>query len=278
LASAAPKPLLCITSFSFFQAQPSIRGRTDPRKTPFLIRKPQLFFSMYMLTRLFHYSVALGLSAVVLFSCQGKDGDPGPQGDAGVAGAQGQPGSRPNGRIKDGFVKGTITGFRADGVTPLNETFAFEFNDTRLTRHYNYVRETNKPNVYEFNIRRVDSVGRSSFEMTFRAPLSVSADTVTRMELSYNRDLSANQVLGVEGFLQQPYGKPTTVRLTNLAYDQNTGLLTGDIGWNVTHEAIFTEGGTAYNYSGSERPFRVTASFSVRAPRFSSFRKGVNVN
>ena len=232
---------------------------------------------MYMLTRLFHYSVALGLSGVVLFSCGGKDGDPGPQGDAGVAGVQGQPGSRPSNRIKDGFVRGTITGFRADGVTPLNETFAFEFKDMRYVRA-DYVRETNTPNVYEFNIIRVDSVGRSAFAMAFRAPLNLSADTITRVELTYNRDLSAHQVLGVYCLLQQPYGKPTAVQLTNLAYDQNTGLLTGNIGWNVTNETIYNERGSATNYSASKTPIQVTASFSVRALRLSSFRKGVNVN
>ncbi len=232
---------------------------------------------MYMLTRLFHYSVALGLSAVVLFSCGGKDGDPGPQGDAGVAGAQGQPGIRPSYRVKDGFVKGTITGRRADLATPLNETFAFEFNDVRYVRN-NYVRETKTPNVYEFNIMRVDSLGRSSFDMTFRAPLSLSADTIKRVGLTYNRDLSAHQVLGVNCLLSQPYGKPAAVQLTNLAYDQNTGLLTGNIGWNVTNETIYNERGSATNYSASQTPIRVTASFSVRAPRLSSFRKGVSVN
>ncbi len=233
---------------------------------------------MYMLTRLFHYSVALGLSAIVLFSCKGKDGDPGPQGDPGVAGLQGQPGSRPTSVFKEGFVKGTITGFRADGVTPLNETFAYEFNDTRLASYYNYVRQTNHPNVYEFNIMRTDSLGRSSFDMTFRAPLNVSADTVNRVILSYNKDLSNNMVLGVEGSFWRSSGKATTVQLTNLAYNQSTGVLTGNIAWDVNNESVFTESLSYYNFSASEKPFRLTASFSVRAPLFTSFRKSTKTN
>lgn len=154
---------------------------------------------MYMLTRLFHYSVALGLTAIVLFSCKGKDGDPGPQGDAGAAGAagaKGQPGGTAVLLTKGGFVKGTLTGFRADGVTPLNETFNFEYLHRNENLYTSSVRETEVTGVYEFNVQRADSLTRSVFRLNFYAPLDLSTNQLSYIEITYNKDLGNNKLLG----------------------------------------------------------------------------------
>jgi hypothetical protein len=232
---------------------------------------------MYMLTRLFHYSIALGLSAIVLFSCKGKDGDPGPQGDAGTmgaAGAKGQPGSPASYWRKGGFVKGTITGLRADGLTPIEETFNYEYTDGFLDLDFDAVRETNRPGVYEFGVYRLDSASKGYFNLTFRAPLDVSADTVSLIRFQYNKEVSNSQLWSAYGSLRQYQGKPTVAQLSNLAYNRNTGMLTGNFTW--------TAGGAStssyFNYSASGRPFTVTGSFSVLAPVVTSFRKGVRSN
>lgn len=68
-------------------------------------------------TRLFFYSL---LTASLLVSCKGEDGEPGPQGDAGLQGNSGTILS------KSGSIQGTITGTRRDGVA-LNESFTYEF-------------------------------------------------------------------------------------------------------------------------------------------------------
>ncbi len=233
---------------------------------------------MYMLTRLFHYSVALGLSAIVLFSCQGKDGDPGPQGEAGtpgVTGPQGQPGNRASYRAKSGFVKGTITGFRADGVTPLNETFDYQYQFLPYKISSTCVRETESPGIYEFTVERSDSLAGSSFSMVFFAPLDLSASGVTAIRFVYSKDLGNNKLLGVDGLLSQSTGQSGLAQLTNLAYDQSTGLLTGNVTWTAGGSDVPSREFVSENSSGSGRPFTLTGSFSVQAPLITSFRRGV---
>ncbi|MBD0257166.1 MAG: collagen-like protein [Cytophagales bacterium] len=229
-----------------------------------------------MLTRLFHYSVALGLSAVVLFSCQGKDGDPGPRGDAGtpgVTGPQGQPGNRASNLTKSGFVKGTITGFRADGVTPLNETFNFEYQYLNYRISTTSVRETESPGIYEFTVERGDSLTGSRFRMVFFAPLDLSASGVTVIDFDYSKDLGNNKMLGVDGYLSQSTGQTGLARLTDLAYDQSTGLLTGSITWTAGGGDLPNRELVNENSSGSGQPFTLTSSFSVHAPLVTSFRR-----
>jgi hypothetical protein len=231
---------------------------------------------MYTLTRLFHYSVALGLSAILLFSCKGKDGDPGPQGDAGtpgVTGPQGQPGSRASNLAKSGFVKGTITGFRADGVTPLNETFDYQYQYLRYKLSTTCVRETESPGIYEFTVERADSLTGSSFRMVFFAPLDLSASGVTVLDFDYSKDLGNNKLLGVDGYLSQSTGQSGIARLTNLTYNQSTGLLTGNVTWTAGSSAVPNSDFVNENSSGSGRPFTLTGSFSVQAPLVTSFRR-----
>ena len=233
---------------------------------------------MYMLTRLFHYSAALGLSAVLLCSCKGKDGDPGPQGDAGtpgVTGPQGQPGSLASHLTKSGFVKGTITGFRADGVTPLNETFDYQYQFLPYKLSTTCVRETESPGIYEFTVERGDSLTGSTFKMVFFAPLDLSASGVTVIRFDYSKDLGNNKLLGVDGYLSQSTGQTGLARLTNLAYNQSTGLLTGNVTWTAGRSDISNSDVVNENSSGSGRPFTLTGSFSVQAPLVTSFRRGV---
>lgn len=236
---------------------------------------------MYMLTRLFHYSVALGLSAILLFSCKGKDGDPGPQGEAGtpgVTGTRGQAGGPAVLLSKGGFVKGTITGFRADGVTPINESFNFEYQDEEYKLYNSAVWETEEAGVYVFNVERIDSLTGSTFLMSFRAPLDLSAHVVSNADFYYSKDLGNNRMLGVEGRMYHHWGPAEIVKLTNLAYNQTTGLLTGNIAWTAGSSTVSTNESGYGNYSASGQPFTLTGSFSVQTPLISSFRKGVKSN
>src|SRR5579872_5955009 len=81
-------------------------------------------------------SVAI-LASALLFNCQGKTGDPGPigatgaagaNGAAGTAGATGATGPDALAPFVNGAFSGTITGTRADGVTPINETFSYTYD------------------------------------------------------------------------------------------------------------------------------------------------------
>ena len=77
--------------------------------------------------------LAMLIAGLFFISCEGEEGPPGPQGnqgDQGEQGPQGDPGadgadgSTPY--VIDGFIKGTLTGTRRDGTTPINESFDFQ--------------------------------------------------------------------------------------------------------------------------------------------------------
>lgn len=243
-----------------------------------------------MLTRLFHYSVALGLSAVVLFSCRGKDGDPGPQGDAGAAGttgAKGQPGGSAVLYTKSGFVRGTLSGLRADGVTPINESFDYQFRreTNSLSTPDNYangtvVRDTEQAGLYKFSIERADSSSGGTLRLAFKAPLDLSQDAVvTSAYFNFNKDLGNNEVMGVDGNFTLMRGQaPPTVQVTNVRYSRSSGLLTGDFYWEAGEGTVSTTLYQYHSFSGSGKPFTVSGSFSVQAPLVTSFRKGAPSN
>jgi hypothetical protein len=175
-------------------------------------------------------------------------------------------------------VKGTITGFRADGVTPLNETFDYQYQYLNYQLFTTSVRETESPGIYEFSVERGDSLTGSSFRMIFFAPLDLSASGVTVIDFDYSKDLGSNKMLGVDGYLSQSTGVSNIAKLTNLAYDESTGLLTGNITWTAGSTEAAASAFVNENSSGSGRPFTLTGSFSVQAPLVSSFRRGVTSN
>jgi hypothetical protein len=232
---------------------------------------------MYKLSKLLRSGIVLGLSAITLFSCKGKDGEPGPRGDAGAggpAGVQGQPGVRPGSRVKQGFVTGAITGFRQDGVTPLNETFRYEFTSVSDLSTFSSVRETKHAGVYDFAVQRGDSLDTQRFTLRFRAPLTLAADTVISTDIRFSRNLSNSQVLGVDGNYYQYNGRPQVVKLTNLAYNPQTGMLAGDYVYNAVNENVGTSTMSYSSSTGSGKPFTVTGSFNVQVPMVTSFRMG----
>ncbi len=71
------------------------------------------------------------LAAAALFSCKGKDGEPGPsgaagaQGPAGATGVQGPAGQNYQQAYENGFIKGTIKGTRRDG-SAFEEPFEYK--------------------------------------------------------------------------------------------------------------------------------------------------------
>ncbi len=228
---------------------------------------------MYKLFKLLRPGVVLGLSTIMLFSCKGKDGEPGPQGDAGQAGVQGQPGARPDSRTRQGFITGTLTGFRQDGVTPLNETFRYEFREANDLNYFNAIREAGQPGVYNISVQRGDSLGDNRFNLRFRAPLSFATDTITDVSIRFSKELTNNQLLGVDGNYYSYRGRPQVMKLSNLAYNQATGTLTGNYVYNATNESVSTSTLGYSSFTASGRPFTVTGSFDVMVPLVTGFRK-----
>lgn len=82
--------------------------------------------------------------ALLIVSCQGDEGEigpAGPQGEQGIQGLQGIQGT-PGQNGKDayeklGFVEGTITGVRRDGI-PFNETFKYEYSNLSYSNGFKF--------------------------------------------------------------------------------------------------------------------------------------------
>jgi hypothetical protein len=101
------------------------------------------------------------LTAVALFNCKGKDGEPGPAGTpgekgvAGAPGAQGLPGQSFQQARENGFIKGTLKGTRRDG-SAFEEPFEYKiayssegFEKANDNTHVLDLYRTEKPFVNE---------------------------------------------------------------------------------------------------------------------------------
>ncbi|CAA9283983.1 MAG: hypothetical protein AVDCRST_MAG56-3956 [uncultured Cytophagales bacterium] len=208
----------------------------------------------------------------VLAGCQpGKDGAPGPQGPAGAKGAPGAAGQEGEQMVKSGSIAGTVTGARADG-TPINETIDFQYFPPSTESTF----ERNSDRI-RLSIFRSDSSQNSSLWLSFEVnndftnPRFVVGIYYARKAGSNNGFALAAANFIYDGFNTSYVPAPVTGTFSNVAYNPNTGLLTGNFNWQVTNTFHSDSGIGAngvyqvnyQNYSGSSKPMQLTGTFSI---------------
>jgi hypothetical protein len=135
------------------------------------------------------------LVSAMLFNCQGKTGDPGPIGAPGAAGSNGANGANgaagPDATAPyvNGALSGNITGTRADGTTPINETFSYTYDPgyytlsanvgqvqtVSLLRYQSLLSTANSfllPLILNGSGQYFDSLGNSSFSLSYTKALA----------------------------------------------------------------------------------------------------------
>jgi len=215
----------------------------------------------------FYFALLIG-TATGFTACQPEDGNVGPKGvqgengPAGPAGDKGRSGTLLN---KSGFITGTITGKGKDGVTPINETFRFEYT------------EDNGPMIldefdgqYRFTVTRADSAASSNLELAFNTPTDFSSAQFHSAELYFYKKVSDVQYKLLEGKLNL-YRYTTTApgKITNFKYDPSTGIVSGDYVCTANNAHVLTTTENYISITSTGQPFTVTGSFSIVA------RKGV---
>jgi|GEM_PF-1588535 len=217
-------------------------------------------------------NVMLLVCVGVLAGCQpGKDGAPGPQGPAGAKGAPGAIGQDGEQMVKSGSITGTVTGSRADG-TPINETIDFQYFPPSTESTF----ERNSDRI-RLHVFRSDSSQSSSLSLSFEVnndftnPRFVFGNYYARKAGSNNAFALAAANFFYHGFNTSYVPAPVTGTFSNVAYNPNTGLLTGNFNWEVTN-TFFDDRGTNtngvyqvtyQNYSGSGKPMQLTGTFSI---------------
>ncbi len=160
--------------------------------------------------------ILVGAVLAVLFTACSKKGDMGPAGPQGAHGSMGDPAI-----LTDGYIKGTINGFKTDG-TPFAETFTYT---TSYNEKQNSV-DSISPTSYDFYITRgsIDHIYTEfSSELKFNAnSLSPFTVTTTSFKLSFAKTNGTNQF----AFYTASSGISPSV--SNVVYDKNTGLITGN--------------------------------------------------
>jgi hypothetical protein len=181
--------------------------------------------------------ILIGAVLVVLFTSCSKKGDKGP---AGQQGAQGNTGEVSI--LTDGYIKGTISGFRMDG-TAFTETFTY-------TTSYSIEQssmDSISPTSYDFNIAKgpMDHLYTEfSSVLNFNAS-SLSPVTIT----SASFRLSFAKLTGTNEFVFSTTSSGITPTITNVVYDKNTGVITGNYIVNVIGSQNST--GNGANINGS---------------------------
>lgn len=170
----------------------------------------------------------------LLGSCKGPDGEPGPQGQPGPAGPGGQNGNTtPGWTYKEGFIKATVAG-TADG-TPYSYDIDFQGNYSRYETYslpmylYSY-----------FHIERYYSGEGSPLESGY-ASIQFDAASLNDLSNSVNhtivirlsKDLGNNKVHSLHLIEQVPNST-----LSNVSYDANTGILTGNFSINIPANSV----------------------------------------
>ncbi|MES2731346.1 MAG: collagen-like protein [Bacteroidota bacterium] len=215
----------------------------------------------------------IGACAFMLCACNGKDGAPGPTGDPGAigdAGALGPKGKDASTFIKNGTVSGKITGFRKDGITPLNENFQYGYQFSSFDNRA-IMKETTTAGMYEFSFTLYDSISfNKRFQLIFEAPLDLSSISVIDAQVIYSKLLDVTKVLEVQARFYTIAGKPTSpFTFTDMSYNQTTGLLTGNYVWQAENKYV----DNSYSSSTSTNlPLTVTGQFSIPFQQVSSFR------
>ncbi len=148
-----------------------------------------------------------------------KKGDTGPTGAAGTNGT--------NGTVPvstDGFIKGNVSGTRADG-TAFNEAFDFK----NYWSGSSGTLDSNSAASYDFKIiRGVDVFGANSASIT----VNTTTKTATTGNITLN-DFSFSKSLGTNKRFDFTLSSSPTATITGLSYTPSTGLYTGSYTFSV---------------------------------------------
>lgn len=160
--------------------------------------------------------ILVGAVLAVLFTACSKKGNVGPAGPQGAQGPTGEPAI-----LTDGYIKGTINGFKTDG-TAFVETFTY-------TTSYNVKQssvDSISPTSYDFYIARgsIDHIYTEfSSELRFNAnSLSPFTVTTTSFRLSFAKTIGTNEF----AFYTASSGISPSV--SGVVYDKTTGVITGN--------------------------------------------------
>lgn len=203
-------------------------------------------------------------TATAFIACQPEAGNVGPRGTqgengpAGPAGDKGRSGSLLN---KGGFITGTFTGKGKDGVTPLNETFRFEYTSDNGPMFF-YETE----GQYHFTLVRADSAAFSNMEIAFRTPLDFSVARFYSADLDFYKKVSEAQYKTLAAGLsvyENAGAAPGTI--TNFRYDPVTGIASGNYTWTADNTNVRTATEIYNSNTSTDQPLTVTGSFSVVA-------------
>ena len=165
--------------------------------------------------------ILAGTMLVVLFTACSKKGDMGPAGSKGPKGATGG-----TDVITDGYIKGTINGFKKDG-TAFTETFTFT---TSYSVEQSSV-DSLSPTSYNFNITK----GAIDHPFTeFKAELHFNANSlspVTTTTASFGMAFMKSS--GADAFVFGTASSGITPSISNVVYNKTTGTITGDYIVNI---------------------------------------------
>lgn len=157
------------------------------------------------------------LSVIFMLSCKGKQGDVGPQGPQGPAGTSATATSYD---YKEGYVKGTATGTRADGT---NYTLNLD-EEGNLTgdNFYKVVGSETQIQIDKLYSGQGDSMVSCEIGLVFSVPdlNTLTSPTGTGFSIDIIKDLGNSTYFEYSGSSQTP-------TISNLNYDAGTGVITG---------------------------------------------------
>jgi hypothetical protein len=211
----------------------------------------------------FYFALLVGM-ATAFTACQPEDGNIGPKGTQGENGAAGSAGDKgPNGTLlnKSGFIMGTITGKGKDGVTPINETFRFEYTEDNAPLLFEEIN-----GGYFLTLARVDSSQASSAEFHIFASPDFSSAQFIATELEFHKKVSDAQYKFLEGTMDiYQYTDAAPGKITNFKYDAGTGIVSGDYSWTADNTDVNTETNNYNSSTSTGQPLTVTGSFNLLA-------------
>ncbi len=212
----------------------------------------------------FFYFALLTGTATGFTGCQPEAGNVGPKGvqgenaPAGPAGDQGRSGTLFN---KSGFITGTITGKGKDGVTPVNETFRFEYTEDNAPLIFEEI-----DGGYTLHLARADSSPVSVAEFHLHTSLDFSSARFIESTLYFHKKVSESQYKFLQGRLSVYENTDAAPgKVTNLRYDSAAGILSGDYSWTANNKEVFTETVHYRSSTSTGQPMTVTGSFSIAA-------------
>jgi hypothetical protein len=179
------------------------------------------------------FATAIIVSGALFTSC--KKGD---KGDTGATGPAGTNGVVPT--YSDGYIKGTITGTKADG-TALNESFEYK----NYYSGQSGTLDSNSTVSYDFTIARSSDVfneNMASITVNTTSKTATSGN-FTLNDFSFKKSPSTNHL-----FVFTTSGSQTTT-ISGLSYNTSSGLFTGN--YTITVPGFQNSTGNSATISGS---------------------------